>query len=1014
MVDGGSYEGARPGAAQGRRPSSSVEELIDGWPFAESFFGDVLGAADALTQNENKGIARLGRRVGRFLRFQQQRLAFVAEGLSDRQRLAFAALPYLLHVNEPDLPGHSKSRFTVHGVSNFEFNPTIGNAVRELFKQSQVRQPPAEFRPVIHSIFLMTDIGTLAQRDTDLLSIYMVVDLRSMGDTLRRDLAMRLDSLVEWAEKMGLHVEFVLVDPDWSRQGDFADLRGEPAHGFLLLERFYRMSTYLAGDMQFFWCTTPGVDLERHLKTARLAQRVDFDERLSFIDLGYVDFPPIAVRRRAMLALLNHDSDTPIAVILNLTLLVFGANAASALCEHMKSRVFKGSDTEALCDPYVNLFDAACIAVAHHAHWEALSFLRKIFILKTALKALNRSNSRRGFLREINHLKPFLLRWGWDRSVLDLASEVHRSSSKGMEAIHSEITQHILGFYRMVSTSAKESPGRFDDEEVALLGRRLIASFGRTAGRVPLLFTYVIHEYLNQPKLFFLDRPNESRRRRWAVYKNLIRREPPPGEEPLYVSDTLASVLSWVAANELAQDSTEVRVVSVESLASTMTVREVLTHLNAMLKRVDPLSMKSSDFAGGFRISSSVLLVNFEQKRVENKDVDANRRHYLAANWDVLNYGRNRDSQVQDIAVISRDNWDQVVCRRARGRDAVRVAMRHVFADYDVNGAYTAPVQIFLPEGRTQRAIQGRVMQILQSINEVIEGAVREAHHRSFAYEVGGKFQIVRRTKDAIHLYDARSLRGVIRLLSPSSYDVQDLRLDALSPTLSDLRSIRERRESDSRLDVSVGWRNSIQGGYIIIVDGTGRIYHRSFLAGQLDNLLLRVLRRIIHQLRFRVRDMRTLRKVLRVFEMRDGRGQGDEAHMYEDTVRVLRLLADPRASHPEIFLRGDFRQGRNGIYLEYNDTVYSPEKMGRRFAVNLVNQLIQDRQKFAEFHLFIEASTVKFDDSDERSSGGSIVRHLRLIDIYERLLVRALKCVRGSPTKVMLSKEPFGGERKP
>ena len=52
----------------------------------------------------------------------------------------------------------------------------------------------------------------------------------------------------------------------------------------------------------------------------------------------------------------------------------------------------------------------------------------------------------------------------------------------------------------MVASSAKESPGRFDDEEVALLGRRLIASFGRTAGRVPLLFTYVIHEYLNQPK----------------------------------------------------------------------------------------------------------------------------------------------------------------------------------------------------------------------------------------------------------------------------------------------------------------------------------------------------------------------------------------------------------------------------------------------------------------------------------------------------------------------------------
>ena len=47
---------------------------------------------------------------------------------------------------------------------------------------------------------------------------------------------------------------------------------------------------------------------------------------------------------------------------------------------------------------------------------------------------------------------------------------------------------------------------------------------------------------------------------------------------------------------------------------------------------------------------------------------------------------------------------------------------------------------------------------------------------------------------------------------------------------------------------------------------------------------------------------MRTLRKVLRVFEMRDGRGQGDEAHMYEDTVRVLRLLAEPVQHTPKSF----------------------------------------------------------------------------------------------------------------
>ena len=136
-------------------------------------------------------------------------------------------------------------------------------------------------------------------------------------------------------------------------EGDFAGLRGEPARGYLNLERFYRVAIYLSGDLPIFWCTTPGSDLERHNKTARLAERVDFDEKLAFVDLGYVEFPPVSVRRRAMLALLNHDVFTPISVVLNLVLLVYGANASSALCEHLKSRIYKGQDYEQLIDPYI-------------------------------------------------------------------------------------------------------------------------------------------------------------------------------------------------------------------------------------------------------------------------------------------------------------------------------------------------------------------------------------------------------------------------------------------------------------------------------------------------------------------------------------------------------------------------------------------------------------------------------------------------------------------------------------
>ena len=78
------------------------EDLIDGWPTAEPYFQGLDQAAESLSANDTRGIAQLGRRVGRFCRFNRTRLARLCEGLTDRSRLAFSCVPYLLHVNEKE------------------------------------------------------------------------------------------------------------------------------------------------------------------------------------------------------------------------------------------------------------------------------------------------------------------------------------------------------------------------------------------------------------------------------------------------------------------------------------------------------------------------------------------------------------------------------------------------------------------------------------------------------------------------------------------------------------------------------------------------------------------------------------------------------------------------------------------------------------------------------------------------------------------------------------------------
>tara|TARA_B100001093_G_scaffold244579_1_gene234191 strand:+ start:38 stop:1399 length:1362 start_codon:yes stop_codon:yes gene_type:complete len=444
--------------------------------------------------------------------------------------------------------------------------------------------------------------------------------------------------------------------------------------------------------------------------------------------------------------------------------------------------------------------------------------------------------------------------------------------------------------------------------------------------------------------------------------------------------------------------------VSSDSLVGTALLKDALKEVETAIKVVDPLTLPSMRFSKPRRIERAILLANFEQKRTDEQQMERDRRQYLPSNWDILNYGRDRNSRVRDVSVITRDSWDQVQCRRSRGRDAVRLAMTYVFHDRTPESLQDAPLTVLVPDGRTQRAVHDRLQQLINSVEDVASTPMKASSFRAFAYEVGGRFQVVRRDSERIRLFNTRSLDGVVRLLSPSGLGNAGVIYDGLSPALSDLRAITKRMETDSSLQFALGWRTSQGVAELTLLDQTGRIYRRKVKTKQLDEALVRIARRIIHSVRHRVRDMRTLRRVVRVFELRDGETQGGQSHLYEDTVRILRLLGEPRPSHPEIFLRGDFVDGRDGIFFEYDEQTFDPREQGRLFVVNLVKQLLADKAKYSQVNLFIEASTVSFPDSDNSRHITSVVRQLRLIDLYERLLARALLSLRGRPSTPLSS----------
>ena len=276
-------------------------------------------------------------------------------------------------------------------------------------------------------------------------------------------------------------------------------------------------------------------------------------------------------------------------------------------------------------------------------------------------------------------------------------------------------------------------------------------------------YQYLLHEERSQERFYIYDDPDAGNRERWKVFQELERRQPPPGVPPIFSAEALPRVLAWAGVNSLIRPSTEVRVISSESLVTTAIPMECMGEVEEAIALVDPLTIGSHTFGKIRRIERAILFVNFDQKRGDDKQTERDRRQYLPSNWDVLNYGRNQGSRVRDLAVVTRDSWDQVHCRRTRGSDAVRTAMRMIFQGRTVDSVQNSPLSVVVPEGRTQRAVRDRLQQLIQSVHDIAAQPVREDGFRAFVYQVGGGFQVVRRLERGLHLVNLQSFDGVVR-----------------------------------------------------------------------------------------------------------------------------------------------------------------------------------------------------------------------------------------------------------
>ena len=998
--------------------SPSPQEHHEGVPYADAYFVEVLRACSGLPGSA--GMAELARNVERYLGFTRTKLANVYEALRPKDRDTFSCIPFLLHANVPGLPGYQANDEAPYGIVNFELNQTVRQALVDVFPGRRVHRNQAIFRPVIRSLLAMGSVGTIGQTGKSDVDYWVCVDEGSLAPHQQSLLVARVEAIEVWARKRGLDCHFFLVDTARARRDDFGGAgedveSGGSAQGKLLKEEFYRTAVFIGGQLPVWWIAPLGVDHQGYDRLVEAIEVAPLPAALSFVDLGYIGEIDRGEFFGAALWQVNKSLRSPFKSLLKMALLAkyLDEEQPSLLCDLLKERVFAGESAPQFTDPYVLLFDAISEYFANRGDWEAFRLVQKCFYLKVGLKLSRQRVERARFMRRFKVMTAYITRWGWDVELLAELDSLETWSADRVDALGQEIRHFMLGLYRHLIDRARAVAVRINEADVTILGRRLFACFGHEQGKVRHLFTYFLREARSEERLVVLESPKAPPDARWEVHRQLKREEIVNRPPPMMVASTLAEIAAWLTFNGLFHPGTVVGLIARNSQTKTVEFRAMLERFHSTFECPDPFSITPAEFLAPRKTRRAALVVNLDLTKGVENEAQAAGVYYLPENWDILNYGRDRESQLVDVSVVTLNSWGEVFCRRYLGNRALPAALRDLFDGIDPDDPLQGPTEILAPQDRTLPAVRNRLREILDVTKHVLVEALPTRESRTFVYEVGGRFQVVHRSADGQRLSVARSVRGVARMLGNDGYDQQQVYVDKLSPSLGDLRAILERHGEDRDPHLYIGWRQVRDAGYVIVCDATRRIYLRPTAGeGAVDALVLRLARRILQHLRTYVTSVQALRRALRVFELRGGRALGQPTQLAEDTARVLSELGKPRTRRSELWLVGDATRGRQGIALRYGDETFSPDRFGRSFMLQAVRRVAGAKTRYDAEAFLIDGSAVDFGPAHQRLGyDPGVVKQLRLIDFYERWMARALAVYGGEKRDVFTSPAMFGSK---
>lgn len=766
-----------------------------------------------------------------FMSVNEQRIQRAKHSLSSQQQVFLEALPLLLHINHPLLPGFI-SNITPSGISGFEPNKHHIQAIRSLSKSFNYNAYRKRNDGYIHNISLMGSTGTVAHSKNSDMDFWICYD-PEISHALLSELELKLRAIEKWASTLGLEVYFFPMNLEQFKSGQRKDVSGEDcgtAQHFLLLDEFYRTSLLIAGRKPLWWAIP--ADYERtYQECVNYIVNHQLIDTKEFCDFGGIPTIPAGEFIGAGMWQLYKGVDAPYKSVIKILLTeVYASEYPQVNClSHIyKESIYKNNTSINELDPYVMLYRKLEKYLVRRNEIQRLELVRRCFYFKVN-EPLGRSSTIHTIPWRRRLMEEMVSQWGWESDypkILDARKfwKAHRTINE-RKALVNELNHS----YRFLSRFARDykSSVKISQHDMTVLGRRLYAAFERKSGKIELINPNISID-ITEPRMTFIHKghrlPHDTNNL-WLAYSGNVSLETAESQEPIKRSRSIIELAGWCYFNEIISSNTRITLRAENSDMSEHELIRILQTFNNEFPNKLPAASQENFNASHHPIRQLQFInVGIDPMRHLNKKGIQK----ITEQTDALNFSGTHTNLIQSIEQISINSWHEIITTKFDGNTAVIDSLLDFLRHYPLNKNQKPPKKDILCFCQTRpEGISKRVTELFLAIEDCFySDAIGDSNNR-FLLETEYHFylfEIINKQPRAHHFsnYHAllKHLRKTRKTFSPIKVDTSALRQ-------KNLKTVCHKMASDSiQIFFTIG-NTPITDIYV--VDELGSIQHFNY-----------------------------------------------------------------------------------------------------------------------------------------------------------------------------------------